>query len=309
MFKSSTNQAIILALIAAVVSGAANFVNKFAVKSFSDPFVFTTLKNLLVALALFLVLFRNRDLVNLKNTASQFRPKLARNFLWIALIGGSVPFLLFFYGLSLTSAVSASFIHKTLFIWVAILSAFYLTEKPDRKQLLALVFLFTAVWLANGFKWFKFNWGDGLVLVATLMWSVEYILVKKTLVWTNYRLVVGARMIGGSLIMILFLLISGRWQALNQLNLIQIYWLAVTSLILLAFVLTWYKALSLAPASLVTIVLTIAAPITAWLNFIWSKQIDIWQILSGLALALAVSWLISLFKNRHYAAKSQSVGF
>ena len=83
----------------------------------------------------------------------------------------------------------------------------------------------------------------------------------------------------------------------------------MTSLILLAFVLTWYKALSLAPASLVTIVLTIAAPITAWLNFIWSKQIDIWQILSGLALALAVSWLISLFKNRHYAAKSQSVGF
>ena len=69
MFKSSTNQAIILALIAAVVSGAANFVNKFAVKSFSDPFVFTTLKNLLVALALFLVLFRNRDLVNLKNTS------------------------------------------------------------------------------------------------------------------------------------------------------------------------------------------------------------------------------------------------
>jgi len=56
----------------------------------------------------------------------------------IAIVGGSLPFLLFFTGLSLASAPSAAFIHKTLFIWVAFLAVPFLGERLGWAQICAL---------------------------------------------------------------------------------------------------------------------------------------------------------------------------
>jgi hypothetical protein len=48
-------------------------------------------------------------------------------------------------------------------------------------------------------------------------------------------------------------------------------WFVGTGLVLLAYVATWYNALRLAPATAVTCVLTVGAPITAALNAIAGK--------------------------------------
>ena len=47
----------------------------------------------------------------------------------IGVIGGSVPFILFFNGLAMASAPSAAFIHKTLFVWVVLLAVPFLGER------------------------------------------------------------------------------------------------------------------------------------------------------------------------------------
>ena len=47
----------------------------------------------------------------------------------VGVIGGSIPFILFFSGLALASAPSAAFIQKTLFVWVALLAVPILGER------------------------------------------------------------------------------------------------------------------------------------------------------------------------------------
>ena len=49
-----------------------------------------------------------------------------------------MPFILFFTGLAQASAPSAAFIHKTLFVWVALLAVPFLGERLGWLQLAAL---------------------------------------------------------------------------------------------------------------------------------------------------------------------------
>ena len=136
-----------LALGTAIISGLANFINKFGMQAVGkNPYQYTTLKN--IASALILSVFILSPIVFkklLKIKKSDWLKLLA-----IAAIGGSFPFLLFFKGLSMTTPVNASFIHKTLFIWVAIMAVPILKEKIGRLQILALGLLFVGVMVFSG---------------------------------------------------------------------------------------------------------------------------------------------------------------
>ena len=80
-----------LALITAGFSGAAVFLNSLTVKAVGDALVFTTVKNLGVALILAGILSRSRiDWGEVKNQW--------RRLVLIGIIGGSLPFYLFFQG-------------------------------------------------------------------------------------------------------------------------------------------------------------------------------------------------------------------
>ena len=125
------------ALATAIISGFSIYINKFAVMEMRDPFIFTTIKNLAVAALLFAFLILPKALPELRGLSGKQ---------WLTLgatgcVGGSIPFLLFFYGLSLGTAVSAAFIHKTLFVWVAVLAVFFLGERLGKFHIAALVTL------------------------------------------------------------------------------------------------------------------------------------------------------------------------
>src|SRR3972149_5145265 len=107
-----------------------------AVKQVPAPAVFTTLTNagaagLLVGLA---------ARAGGGTAARALRPRQWGGLLILGVIGGSIPFLLFFTGLAQASAPSAAFIHKTLFIWVALLAIPFLGERLRwRRSAAALV--------------------------------------------------------------------------------------------------------------------------------------------------------------------------
>ena len=117
--SSTRATGIALAFVAALISGVAIFVNGHAVRHFGDATVYTTAKNavagvLLLAFAAPLLGGPRSELPSIR------RHRLG--LLAIAVIGGSVPFVLFFEGLSRAEATQAAFIQKTLVIWVAFLA-------------------------------------------------------------------------------------------------------------------------------------------------------------------------------------------
>lgn len=253
-----------LAVGTAVISGVAVFVNAHAVRQFGDPATFTTLKNAVAAVVL----------LSLAVTIGGVPRALgARRWAGVAalgLVGGSVPFLLFFTGLAEASAPAAAVIHKTLFIWVALLAAVLLRERPSAWLLAGLVILLAAQLLIQPPSGVAWGGGETLIALATGLWAVETILAKRLLAGVP-PLVAGAGRMGfGLVVLVGFLLATGRASALVQLGAEQWAWVLVTGLLLAGYVATWYGALRRAPATMVAAVLTIGAPITATLQVLSS---------------------------------------
>ncbi|MGK0274193.1 MAG: drug/metabolite transporter (DMT)-like permease [Ilumatobacter sp.] len=287
---------LLLALLAAVVSGVAIYVNGQAVSRFPSPTVYTTGKNviagiLLVGLALVAV--------SGSSAPAAGRAQLTqRDMVWLAVvafIGGAVPFVLFFEGLSRATSSDAAFIHKTLVVWVAVLAVVILRERLTWVHVGSVVLLVVAqVAIADGVGSLRPGVGEAMILGATLCWSVELIIVKR-LVATVHPTIVGAsRIAGGAVLLLLWLLVTGRLRALTSLSASQWAWLMLTGLILSVFVSVWFAALARAQAIDVAAILVLGAVITGVLNVadggaVMPVQAAGW-ILIGVAVGVLVVW-------------------
>jgi drug/metabolite transporter (DMT)-like permease len=291
-------KALSLALGTALISGLAVFFNSFAAKIITNSSVLTTAKNILVALILSLIVLTPLIFTKVK----QLTKKDWLNLTLIGLIGGSIPFLLFFKGLTMTSAINAAFIHKTLFIWVTLLAIPFLKEKLSKVQWLALLVLIVGNYFLVGIKNWNFGWADLLILVATLFWAVEFVIAKKVLASIDAKIVAWGRMFFGSIFLILFLLFTNQATNLINLNGQQWLWLAISSTFLCGYVITWYQALAKLPATVVTSVLVVASPITSALSAIFVTHKYSWQqALGSLILLTATMAFIYVFIRREKA--------
>ena len=261
------NKGLLLVLAAVFISGFSVFINKFGV-GMVNPYIFAGLKNIIVALLVISWLLMMKDWKVLKGLTKKQWFLL----LMIGLIGGSVPFLLFFKGLSITSGVQAAFIHKTMFIYIAVLAFVFLKEKISRRFLTAGLILFLGNILLLKTISYGFGWGDLLILLATLFWAGENILSKYILKDLSSRIVIWGRMFFGSIFIILFLLITGQASLANSLNLSQIGWVLITAVLLFGYVSTWYGGLKHFKVSEAAVVLLLASPITTFLSWIFLNQ-------------------------------------
>lgn len=274
---------IYLVLITAVISGLANFFNKFGMQALGkDAFQYTTLKNVIVALVLSLIILTPWLLPKLKKLTRKEWGQLVL----IGLVGGSVPFLLFFKGLSLTSSVSASFIHKTLFVWVAILAWPVLKEKISKLQFVALGILLLGNVIFESFKGLSWGTAETLILLATLLWAVESMIAKISLKNIDSTVLAWGRMFFGAMFLLGFLLVTGNTAGLLTLDLPQLGWLVLVSGLLTGYVLTWYAALKRLPVTVVTCFLVIASPITTFLNSAFVSHKLVSQNVWGVAIIL-----------------------
>jgi drug/metabolite transporter (DMT)-like permease len=252
-----------LAVLTAVISGFAVWLNATAVRTVGDPAVFTTSKNLIAAIVL----------ITLAAAAGGAREaRTLRRGQWgrlviIGIIGGSLPFLLFFTGLSLATAPSAAFIHKTLFLWVAVLAIPFLGERLGLVQVAALsVLLVGQVLLVAPGVGGGIGLGEALVLAATLLWSIEVVVAKRVLAGVSPTLTGAARLGFGLVVLLGYLAVSGKTAALASLTAESAAWILVTGLILAGYVASWFAALRRAPAVMVTAVLVVGAVVTALLD-------------------------------------------
>lgn len=279
---------VLLALFTAVISGVSIFINKFGVAGV-NPFMFSFMKNLVVGLFLFsvIVLFKNfKEIKRLKY--GQWGQLLL-----IGVVGGCVPFLLFFYGLKITSAMNAAFIHKTLFIWVSVLAVIFLKEKINKKYLIGAFLLIVANLIL--IKSFSFGFGEFLIFIATVLWSVEIAISKHVLKKLSSEVVAFGRMFFGSIFILIFLLVTGNF---TFVSLPQLAWVGLTSVFLFFYVFTFYGALKLEKATVVTPILLLGSFITLVLNYSYNGVIVPIQIVSSL---LVLSGLFMIIRFSSYS--------
>lgn len=252
-----------LAATTALISGIAVYVNAIGVKQIPDAALYTTLKNGVAAAVLIGILLASPG-------ARTAVPRLSgRQWLGLAtigVIGGSVPFLLFFTGLSMASAPSAAFIHKTLFIWVALLAAPLLAERLGWTQIVALAALLGSQLLIRPPTGVIWGGGETLIAVATLFWACEVIVARRLLRSIPSSVGAAGRMGIGFVVLVGYLAVTGRAGTIIGLGVVQWVWVLATGLLLAGYVATWYAALRRAPATVVTAILVAAAPITAALS-------------------------------------------
>jgi drug/metabolite transporter (DMT)-like permease len=274
------------------------FVNATAVKAVPDPAVFTTLKNL-VAVAALIVLAA--AVVRPTDVASIGRADRA-TLVVIGLLGGGVAFLLFFSGLAMASAPSAAFIHKTMFIWVALMAGPFLAERLGLAPILALGVLLAGQVLILPPLGITWGSGETLIAVATLIWAVEVVLAKRVLGRVRSPIVGVARLGIGLLVLFGFLVATGRIAGIASLGATGWMWVAVTGVLLAGYVGTWMAALRRAPATEVTSILVLGAIITAALTTLSRGSVPEPVTTTGYLLALlGVSALILARRTRDVA--------
>jgi drug/metabolite transporter (DMT)-like permease len=251
-----------LALATAAISGLSIYVNAFAVKQLPDATLYTTLKNGVAAVILVGVLLAAGGRADVRALDRRAWVRLAT----IGVVGGGIPFILFFSGLARASAPTAAFIQKTLFVWVALLAVPLLGERLGWVQIAALGTLFAGQFLIappTGVRWGS---GETLIAVATLFWAVESILAKRLLREVPPMVVGAGRMAIGLVVLVGYDAVTGRLSGIAGLNGTQWAWALGTGVLLSGYVATWFGALRRAPASMVTSVLVVGAIITAALN-------------------------------------------
>lgn len=252
---------IALAFVTACISGVSIWVNAHAVTRFDDATVYTTAKNAVAGLLLLVLVLAPPHIP--RGGIEQARAH-RWGVLAIALIGGSVPFVLFFEGLARAEATQASFIQKTLVVWVALLAVPLLRERLGPAHYVAIAFVIAGqAALVGDAGTIAFGTGEAMILAATLLWAVEVVLAKRLLADIPPRTLAVARMTLGTLVLLAWLAVSGRLDGFVHLSGVEWSWALLTGLLLAGYVTTWYAALARAQAVDVTAVLVFGAVITA----------------------------------------------
>jgi drug/metabolite transporter (DMT)-like permease len=285
---------VLLAVGAALISGLAIYLNAFAVKQLPDAAVYTTLKNAVAAIVLVgvaMALGAGRDIRAIDRR--RWPAVIA-----VGVVGGSIPFILFFTGLAQASAPSAAFIQKTLFIWVAFLAVPFLGELLGLASIAALIVLLAGQALVlppTGVTW---GIGETLILAATLFWAAETVLVKRLLGSIPGTTMAALRMGIGLVVLIAYLAVTGKLGVVAGLGAGAWSWILLTGLILAGYVATWFGALRRAPASVVTSVLVLGAVVTGGLTAATKGIAPSPTVVVGYLLIVAAAALIVLSSAR-----------
>lgn len=263
----SRQKGVALVLATALVSGVSVWLNRFAVAGIA-PATLASAKNLLVALALAAVALA----VGRGRALRGIAPRDWGLLVLVGVLGGSIPFLLFFEGLARLAGDAAggslaSFLHKSMFVLVAVLGAVWLREKLDGWVALGagLALAGTAALVAPA--WGGLSAAHALILGAVAFWSVEVALSRKLLRrGVAPDAVALGRMGFGALVLLAWLALRGQAASLVALDAAQGGWILLTAAFLFAYVWTFYHGLARVDAASAAGLLALGSAVSAALD-------------------------------------------
>ncbi|MFH0970466.1 MAG: DMT family transporter [Candidatus Diapherotrites archaeon] len=280
----SEQKGILLVFTTALLSGFAVFLNKFALATI-NPTLFTFLKNAIVGILLIGLILFLKEWKEVRTLS----PRKWGQLVLIGLVGGAIPFVLFFQGLAIATAASGAFIQKTLFLFSSILAVVLLREKMNLKMVGAASALLAGNFLLLNISSFTFGEGEWLILLATLFWALENIISKHALQTLSGNIVGAARMTLGGGFILLYLLYTGGISGIFSLTADAWMWVAFTSGMLFLYVYTYYNGLKLVPVSVATSILLLGSPITLLLStLVGGTTISLSQVIGILLVGIGI---------------------
>ena len=294
----------VLAALATAISGVSVYVNSLGVQSFSDPILYTALKDGFVGLALLLPLAMS------PGRRAEYRRLDRRTWGWmvaLALTGGSLPFALFFTGLQMTTAATAALLNHFQFVLVAVFAATFLKEALRPAMWAGFGVLLLGTLLGTNLHALAWNQGAWLVGASTVLFAIDFVIAKHLLRGLSTLTVMTARMTLGTAMLFVYVIASGRLDQVARLGPTQWEFVVVTGVILLAFTTTTFTAIRLASVSAVMAIGAAAPIVTTLLQVGIGGQLSIaTSDLAGSALTLlAVVAVIVLGVRQSLAAGPQ----
>ncbi len=289
MTKTQTNavRGYSFAMINAVISGFAIFINTYAVKIFANTTVYTTLKNavagIILAIPILVIAKYRRELKQL--TRRQYA-LLAL----LALIGGSAPYALTFRGYQLlSSAMMNTILSRTQFIFVAFFAVFLLKERITPILSFAFLLLLAGVLWGLNLDTLVWNQGAVYIIAATVLFALTSVFMKYLLSSVSPVALMAAKMTFGSVFLVVYIFISGQAAIITKLTAAQWEITAVTGVILMFFTLTSVYALQYLPAAEATAISAASPLVTALLVMGTSGLFTApaWRLWPGYALIAA----------------------
>lgn len=293
------------AILAAVISGVSVYVNSLGVKTFSDPVLYTALKDGVVGVILFVPLFASAG------WRAEYRKLNPRTWAWmiaLALTGGSIPFALFFSGLKLTTAATGAVLNHFQFVLVAIFAVIFLKERIRPALWAGFAVLLIATMIGTNLGALKWNQGALLIAASTVLFAIDFVIAKHLLKGLSTLMVMTARMSLGTAMLFVYLAAIGHLGPVTHLKTAQVQFVLVTGLILLAFVVTTFTAIRHASVSTVLAIGAASPIITTLLQVGFTGKIHLAaaDVLGLAVLGLAVVAVL-VFGIRQEARQVPSV--
>ena len=295
--RSWAGPGVLLVLATAFISGISTFVNAYAVQGTSSA-AFVTIRNVVVAGAFLPVaLLATRSL-----RAPALRGVDWGRLVLIGLIGGAIPFLLFFYGLQLATAAggaaTASFGYRTLFLWATVFGIVVLHEKFHWRIALGATLLLAGSLLMLSLTAPIWTDGTAYVLAATVMWAVEYTISKRTLRDLPSATVALGRMGFGAIFLVGYLSLTTQWSTVVGFSGAQWAWVGISAALLSAFVASFYPGLKRVDLGTATSALVLGFPVT-WVlavlvqgaTFTLAEAAGVLAVVAGVGVAIGLSQL------------------
>lgn len=289
----------LLAGVAALISGVAVYVNSLGVKTFSDPVLYTALKDGFVGLVLLV------PLVFSPARRAEYRRLDRATWGWmlaLALTGGSIPFALFFSGLKLTTAATGAVLNHFQFVLVAIFAAMFLKEKIRPAMWAGFAVLLLGTMLGTNLHALKWNEGAWLIGASTVLFAIDFVIAKHLLRGLATLTVMTARMTIGTAMLFAYVIALGRAGAAAHLTAAQWEFVLATGVILLLFTATTFTAIRLASVSAVLAIGTAAPIVTTLLQVAGNGSVKIdAPSLAGLAVTLLAAGAVMVIGVRQDA--------
>lgn len=270
------------AVLNALVSGVAVYVSSLGVGVFTDPVLFTSLKNALVGAVLLVPVALSARL------RGRFRRLGRRDWAWlvvVAVVGGSVPYALFFTGLKSTTPVTGALGDHLQFVVVAVLAVLLLKERLTATMWAGIAALLAGVLLSADLGLLRWNGGTVLILCSMLLFSLEWVIVKYLLGGRLHpQLVMTAKMTLGSVILFGYLMVRGDVDGIARLGAKQWLYALGTGALLLLFTATVFIAIHLVRVSVVMAIGAASPLVTVALQLATGRDAglaarDLWLLL------------------------------
>jgi drug/metabolite transporter (DMT)-like permease len=227
--------------------------------------------------------------------------------LLVSLIGGSIPYALYFRGLQLSTPVTASLIDHTQFLLVALFALAVLGERFGAGVWAALAVLFVGLSAGVAASAVRLDPGVPFLVGGTVLFAADFVLMKYLLRGVSPFTVIVFKMGVGSLLLVAFVAVTGHLGQVTVLAPLQWAYVGITGLILLSFTAASVMGLRHASATAVTAIPAGSPLVTTLLVVVAQGGAVAPARLIGLLLVLLA--LVGLFLlGRRQELKAQRAG-